>query len=77
MGEAAKRMGLANATSARRSLQNAGVPLTVISARSFAVDEAHLAAYVARRAAAGGFGPGRPEGIHTKKKKKIEVLEND
>ena len=70
MGEAAKRMGLANATSARRSLQNAGLPLVVISARSFAVEESALATYMAQRAAAGGFAPGRPGGIHTKKKKK-------
>jgi hypothetical protein len=65
-------MGVKNATSARRSLQNAGVVLEVISSRAFAVDEEALAAYIAKRAAAGGFAPGRPDGIHTPKRKKSE-----
>ena len=70
MSEAARRMGLSNATSARRSLQNAGVRLEAIHARAFAVEESDLEAYIQKRAAMGGFTPGRPEGIHTPKRKK-------
>ena len=72
MSEAARRMGVSNATSARRSLQNAGVGLVAIHARAYAVEETDLQTYMVKRAAAGGFGPGRPDGIHTKKRKKAE-----
>jgi hypothetical protein len=58
MSEAAKRAGLSGPGPMRTSLQNAGVPLVVISANSFAVEEADLEAYIASRG--GALKPGRP-----------------
>jgi hypothetical protein len=63
MSEAARRMGVAP-NSARRSLQNAGVPLIVISARAYAVDEEVLAAFLKTRPEYKGRG--RPPGAKNK-----------
>ena len=55
MGEAARRIGV-RPNSARRSLQNAGVPLVEISSRSYAVDEEAFEAFV--KARCGNFARG-------------------
>ena len=57
MGEAGKRLGVTS-NSARRALQNAGIPLTVISTRSYAVEEADLQILIDKRGT--NPGPGRP-----------------
>lgn len=56
MTEAGRRLGVTS-NSARRALQNADVPLTIISARSYAVDETDLQAFIDKRV---GYKFGRP-----------------
>ena len=68
MKEAALRIGI-GPNAARLALMNAGVPLVVISVRSFAVDEEDLAAYIASRPS-GYKGRGRPPGAKNKPKDK-------
>jgi hypothetical protein len=56
MPEAAKRMKIASGNSARRALQNAGVPLVRINGRAMAIEEADLDAFIKQRADYSGFG---------------------
>lgn len=57
MGEAAKRLGVTS-NSARRALQQAGVPLVAISSRAYVVDEVDLQAFIER--VGGQRSKGRP-----------------
>ena len=66
MREAGERIGV-KPNAARVALLNAGVPLITISARSFAVDEDELAAFIAKRPE-GYKGRGRPAGVKNKPK---------
>ena len=59
MSEAGKRTGY-SAAALRRLLQSDGVPLVPITARAFAIEEADLEAFIARRGT--NPGPGRPRG---------------
>ena len=65
MPEAARRSGV-SPTSIRRALANAGVPLVEINAKAKAVEEADLAAFIAKRAENGYAGFGRPRGAKNK-----------
>lgn len=51
----------------RRALMNAGVGLTRINAKAIAVDEAELAAFVARR----GESPGRGRPLGAKNRARV------
>jgi hypothetical protein len=65
MKEAAQRMGVRR-TSALRALRAAGVPITEISVRAFAVELSAFEAFMATRPPI--EGPGRPKGAKNKPK---------
>jgi hypothetical protein len=56
MPDAAKRIGVSSGNTARRALQNAGVPLVEINKRAMAVEESDLEAFIEARAGYSGFG---------------------
>ena len=59
MTEAGKRLGVTS-NSARRALQNAGVPLVAVTARTYVVSEEDFEAFATQRQ--GYAGRGRPLG---------------